>query len=196
MRAAHGDNAIQYARFEHTKGTTEMGIPNEPFLSSTGEVESVENGPSQEHVAARIKRLVQSQSFAVLCTQGEGQPYGSLVAYAMNNDLSAATFATPRATRTFRLLSECDHVALLIDNRPEFPNELMKVEAVTATGRAALMEHGEDFEHWAKLLTERHPYLSHFVRSSSCGLFRVNIVRYLHVCRFQEVHQWIPGSSG
>jgi hypothetical protein len=87
-------------------------------------------------------------------------------------------------------------VALLIDNRSEFPDELMKVEAVTATGRAALLEQGEDFDRWASLLSERHPYLARFVRSSSCGLFRVEIVRYLHVCRFQEVRQWIPGNHG
>jgi uncharacterized protein YhbP (UPF0306 family) len=145
---------------------------------------------------ARIQRLVREQPFAVLCTQGQGQPYGSLAAYAMDRDLCFAAFATPKATRKFRLLSECDHVALLIDNRPEFPNELMKIEVVTATGRAALMAPGEEYDRLADLLTVRHPYLARFVRSSSCGLFRVQIVRYLHVCRFQEVRQWIPGSSG
>ena len=173
-----------------------MSFPDEPFLVPNGDEETVESVHEQEDVAARIERLVHSQPFAALCTQGEGQPYGSLVAYAMDRDLCFAAFSTPRATRKFRLLSECDHVALLIDNRPEFPNELMKVEAVTATGRARLLDHGADFERWAKLLTERHPYLSRFVRSSSCGLFRVEIVRYLHVCRFQEVRQWIPGNFG
>ena len=181
---------------DHAKGSAEMSFPDDPFLVPDGDDETVESGHDQEDVAARIKRLVHGQPFAVLCTQGQGQPYGSLVAYAIEDDLCFAAFATRRATRKFRLLSECDHVALLIDNRPEFSDELMKVEAVTATGRAALIDHGADFEQWAKLLTERHPYLSRFVRSSSCGLFRVEIVRYLHVCRFQEVRQWIPGSSG
>ena len=173
-----------------------MSFPDDPFLVPEGDNRTAESGREQEDAATKIKRLVHGQPFAVLCTQGEGQPYGSLVAYAMDNDLCFAAFATPRATRKFRLLSECDHVALLIDNRPEFPNELMKVEAVTATGRAKLLEHGADFERWGALLTERHPYLARFVRSSSCGLFRVEIVRYLHVCRFQEVRQWIPGSRG
>ena len=173
-----------------------MNFPDEPFLVPDGGEEIVESGHEQEDVAARIRRLVHGQPFAVLCTQGEGQPYGSLVAYAMPDDLSFAIFATPRATRKFRLLSQCEHVALLIDNRPEFPAELMKVEAVTATGRAALLEQVEDFDHCANLLSERHPYLARFVRSSSCGLFRVEIVRYLHVCRFQEVRQWIPGKNG
>ena len=114
----------------------------------------------------------------------------------MKDDLCFATFATSRATRKYRLLSECEQVALLIDNRSEFRHELMKVEAVTATGRAELIDHGADFQRWAALLTERHPYLKSFVQSSSCGLFRVQILRYLHVFRFQEVRQWIPGGSG
>ena len=107
--------------------------------------ESRASADSQEAVDARIRRLVQSQPFAVLCTQGQGQPYGSLVAYAMTDDLAHAVFATPKATRKFRLLSECDHVALVIDNRPDFPNQLMAVEAVTATGRAAMVEEGDEF---------------------------------------------------
>ncbi|MBN2292611.1 MAG: pyridoxamine 5'-phosphate oxidase family protein [Pirellulales bacterium] len=173
-----------------------MSFPDEPLLAPDADGRHIEDGHRQEDIAARIKKLVLGRPFAVLCTQGDGQPYGSLVAYAMQDDLRFASFATPTATRKYRLLTECDHIALLIDNRPEFPEEMMKVEAVTATGRATLIERGEEFERWAALLTGRHPYLSHFVRSSSCGLFRVEIVRYLHVSRFQEVRQWIPGSTG
>ena len=139
------------------------------------------NHGSDEGLDSVIRRLVVSQPYAVLCTQGQGQPYGSLVAYAMTPDLTSAVFATPRATRKFRLLSECDHVALLIDNRSEFPGQLMEVEAVTATGRAAIVEEGTEFERWARLLTDRHAYLAQFVRSASCGLFRISIVRYFHV---------------
>jgi len=173
-----------------------MSFADEHFIVPNDDEGAVESGHERVDVAAKIKRLVETQPFTALCTQGQGQPYGSLVAYAMADDLRYATFATPRATRKFRLLSECDQVALLIDNRPEFPGELMKIEAVTATGRAVLIEGGAEFECWAALLTERHPYLTRFVRSTSCGLFRVEILRYLHVCRFQEVRQWIPGTNG
>lgn len=156
----------------------------------------VASGNSQEGLDSRIKRLVESHPFAVLCTQGQGQPYGSLVAYAVTQDLAHAVFATPKATRKFRLLSQCDHVALVIDNRPEFPDQLMAVEAVTATGRAVMVEEGDDFERCARLLTGRHAYLTKFVRSASCGLFRIQIVRYFHVSRFQEVRQWVPEIRG
>jgi hypothetical protein len=85
-----------------------MSLPDEVASGA-----SVNHG-SDEGLDSVIRRLVVSQPYAVLCTQGQGQPYGSLVAYAMTTDLTSAVFATPRATRKFRLLSECDHVALLM----------------------------------------------------------------------------------
>jgi len=147
-------------------------------------------------VRERIGRLLDEQPFAVLCTQGEGQPYGSLVAYVVSADLQAATFATPVATRKFRLLRECDHVALVLDSRAKFPDDMMKVEAITATGRAVQLDPGPEFDRWADLLTARHPQLKSFVAAPSSALFRIDILRYLHVTRFQEVHQWIPESNG
>jgi uncharacterized protein YhbP (UPF0306 family) len=150
-----------------------------------------DRGPGK-NLDRAIRRLLDGQLYAVLCTQGQGQPYGSLVAYAMTPDLDSAVFATQKATRKYRLLSECAHVALVIDNRSALPGQLMDVEAVTATGRAHEVATGPAFEQWSRLLTDRHPYLDQFVRSASCGLFRVDIVRYFHVTRFQEVRQWVP----
>ena len=173
-----------------------MSIPDEPLLDSKDDEIFFKGDVSQEDFPKKIHRLIDGQPFAVLCTQGQEQPYGSLVAYAMTDDLSFATFATPRATRKFRLLSECEHVALLIDNRSEFPGELMRIEALTVTGRAKLIEDDADFEHWSALLIDRHPYLKRFVQSSSSGIFRIEILRYLHVSRFQEVRQWTPGRDG
>jgi hypothetical protein len=68
----------------------------------------------------------------------------------------------------------------------------MNVEAVTATGRAAQLETEADREPWAGLLVARHPYLEGFVAAPTSALFRIEIVRFLHVTRFQEVRQWIP----
>jgi nitroimidazol reductase NimA-like FMN-containing flavoprotein (pyridoxamine 5'-phosphate oxidase superfamily) len=154
------------------------------------------NPGSREYLESVIRRLVDEQLYGVLCTQGQGQPYGSLLAYAMTPDLKTAVFATQKATRKYRLLSECDRVALVVDNRSVLPGQLMDVEAVTATGRAHEVPAGSEFERWSRLLTDRHPYLDTFVRSTSCGLFRVDIVRYLHVTRFQEVRQWVPTNPG
>jgi len=171
-------------------GRKMMMNAGEPLFDSDPNPDSRE--ASNRSVRALIQSLVDEQAYAVLCVQGGGQPYGALVAFAFSEDLRHAVFATPVTTRKYRLLSECDHVALVIDNRPDKAGELMEVEAVTATGRSQLMVRGREFDQWAELLISRHPYLKSFVWAETCALFRVDIVRFLHVARFQEVRQWIP----
>jgi hypothetical protein len=115
-----------------------------------------------------------------------------MVAFAFSEDLSFVVFATPVATRKYRLLSECDRVALVVDNRPQHPENMMKVEALTATGRATEVGRGPKYDQYSQLLVRRHPQLESFVSASSCALFRIDVFRYFHVTRFQEVGQWIP----
>ncbi len=170
-------------------------MQNEPVLGSEFDLPLAQES-SDRTVVECIYGLVSEEPFAVLCTQGGGQPYGSVVAFAFDHDLKSFVFATPRATRKFRLLSECDRVALVVDNRGKYPEDLMKVGAVTITGKAQEIEPGPEFEKWARLLTVRHPYLRAFVESPSTALFRVGVVRFLHVTRFQEVHQWTPAPDG
>ena len=168
-----------------------MTTPDEPVLET--HVSDVRQSDSSDvSVRDHIQRLVDEQPYAVLCVQGGGQPYGALVAFAFSPDLRHAVFATPKATRKYRLLGECNHVAMVIDNRPSKANELMEVEAVTATGRSQLVERGTEFDRLVELLLARHPYLASFVKADTCALFRVDTVRFLHVMRFQEVSQWVP----
>ena len=171
-----------------------MSNCDEPVIGHEFDMEMQQNA-QDPMVRERIGKLLNEQPFAVLCTQGGGQPYGSLVAYAISQDLKATTFATPVATRKFRLLSECDRVALVVDSRATFPDDMMKVEAVTATGRAVQLDPGSEFDRWAELLTTRHPRLKSFVADPSSALFRVDITQYVYVTRFQRVHQWVPESN-
>ena len=146
-------------------------------------------------LVARIKHLVTEQLYGVLCTQGQGQPYGSLIAFAFSDDLSSTVFSTPIATRKYHLLSECDRVSLVVDNRPQYPHDMMKVEALTATGQAKEVERGPAFQEHKRLLIGRHPQLASFVNASSSALFRIDIFRFFHVSRFQEVSEWSPPST-
>jgi nitroimidazol reductase NimA-like FMN-containing flavoprotein (pyridoxamine 5'-phosphate oxidase superfamily) len=170
-----------------------MTSRDEPLL---GEPEEPTSTTRSEALVTSIRRLVTGEAYAVLCTQGERQPYGSIVAYAFSDDLSSATFATPITTRKFRLLAECPQVALVIDNRARFPDDMMRVESITVTGRAVQLAPGPEREHWAARLIARHPYLESFVAAATSALFRVDVARFLHVVRFQEVRQWIPPRAG
>ena len=170
-------------------------MPEEPVLGHEFDAQLGEES-ADPGVGECIQRLVEAEPFAVLCTQGGGQPYGSVVAFAFSQDLKTFVFATSVATRKYRLLSDCDRVALVIDNRGRFPDDLMRVSAATVTGRARQLEPGPEHEQWSGVLTQRHPYLKSFVDAASTALFCVDTVRFLHVTRFQEVRQWIPATDG
>jgi nitroimidazol reductase NimA-like FMN-containing flavoprotein (pyridoxamine 5'-phosphate oxidase superfamily) len=162
--------------------------PEDHFEKGVSETDWSRPMPALEQ---NIRKLVE-EPVAVLCTQGEGQPYGSLVFFAFSDDLRCFAFATPRATRKYRLVKECDSVALLLDTRMKFPEDMMKVEAVPVTGRASEVTDDPELKRLTGLLAGRHPYIESFIAAPSTALFRVDVVRYIHVSRFQEVRQWIP----
>ena len=145
---------------------------------------------------AQIRQLLGGEPFGVLCTQGGGQPYGSVVAFAFSDDLTTLCFSTPVGTHKYRLLSECDRVALVVDDRDRFPGDITRASALTVTGRAVLVPPGADFRRWARLLAERHPYLQAFIQDPASALFIVRAARYVLVTRFQEVQVWVPGEAG
>jgi hypothetical protein len=171
-----------------------MTDPDEPIFRRSPRPGSRPK-PENFDLPGRIRSLVTEQPFAVLCTQGEGQPYGSLVAFAFSERLDQVVFSTLVTTRKYRLLSACDHISLVIDNRPDHTQDMMQVEGLTLTGRAVEMDRGPEFDRWAALLLARHPYLDSFLAASSCALFRVDVVRGFHVTRFQEVREWRPNAG-
>ena len=144
----------------------------------------------------RIQSLLQSQSYGVLCTQGGGQPYGSVVAFAFAEDLTSLFFATPITTRKFHLLSSCERVAMVVDSRATHSDDLTRVEAVTVTGRAVPLDSGGDQEQSLRLLSDRHAGLRGFFRAPTTALVRIEVTRYFHVSRFQEVSEWAPARDG
>ena len=164
---------------------------DEPVLNSDTEVAPGQSSPPAE-LEKVIRNLLKRQPFCVLCTQGEEQPYGSLIAFGFSEDLKHLYFTTPKATRKFKLLTGCHRVAFLVDSRCEHPTDMKKVEAVTITAKAEHLTSGPGVEEGKALLRKRHPYLDEFLDSDSTALFRASVIRYIYVTRFQEVSQWIP----
>jgi len=151
--------------------------------------------PETTPIVERVRHLVTTQPYGVLATHGDGHAYGSLVAFAFSEDLREVFFATPKATRKYRLLSEHDRIALVVDDRPEHVGQMMEVEAITVTGKAREVTSDEDRVACAEQLVARHPQLHSFVAADSCAVFRIEVFRYFHVSRFQEVRQWEPGKA-
>jgi nitroimidazol reductase NimA-like FMN-containing flavoprotein (pyridoxamine 5'-phosphate oxidase superfamily) len=149
----------------------------------------------EDTVRQAIGDLMEGQRFGVLCTQGDGQPYGSVVAYAYRDDLSALAFATAEDTHKYRLLCKCDRVALVADSRSGHPDDALRASAITATGRAVRLQPGQELERWRKELAARHPQLASFFAAPTSALFRVDVSEYKLVSRFQEARQWKPQGS-
>jgi hypothetical protein len=99
------------------------------------------------------------------------------------------------ATRKYRLLSEHDRIALVVDDRPAHADQMMEVAAVTVTGRAREIPSGPERGACARKLVARHPQLRSFFAADSCAVFEIEVFRYIHVSRFQEVRQWVPNQG-
>lgn len=145
-----------------------------------------------EAIKNNIRKLLESESFAVLSTQGKGQPYASIIGFLSTPDLKKIVFATSKETRKFSLITKSRKVALLVDNRSSVPPVINKISAVTITGESHVLENPAKREKWGNLLVKKHPYLKEFVQAPSTAVILVDVYRYFYVRRFQEVFEWNP----
>jgi general stress protein 26 len=154
-------------------------------MSSSGEGINV-NGTKP--IGEVLKALFEDQSFAVLATDDQGQPYVSLMAFTATVDLKSLIFATERETRKHANLARNPRTAALIDNRPGTASELGEAIAVTALGE---MRESNKNEHKRAFL-QRHPYLETFVESPSCTLVEMRVKTYLVARGVQGVEEYQP----
>jgi nitroimidazol reductase NimA-like FMN-containing flavoprotein (pyridoxamine 5'-phosphate oxidase superfamily) len=153
---------------------------------------SCEKGCPEDQIEMEIRTLCLEQPFAVLATQGEGQPYTSLISFAVSDDLKHLAFSTPAQTRKYNLIIKNSKVSILVDNRSQQPESINLISGVTITGRARALTDTVEIDNWSRLLIEKHSYLQKFVKSPSSSLIVVDTVRFFYVRRFQEVYQWTP----
>jgi nitroimidazol reductase NimA-like FMN-containing flavoprotein (pyridoxamine 5'-phosphate oxidase superfamily) len=132
-----------------------------------------------------VKDLLSGQRFCVLATQGQGQPYGSLLAFAETENLKQLVFATSRDTRKFSNLKSDPRAALVIDSRSNSEADISSAVAVTALGLAREAA-GSDRDHLAGVYLAKHPALTEFVGSADTAVCIVAVEQYI-VARFREV---------
>lgn len=141
-------------------------------------------------VPDRLKAFDRGERFAVLATEDDGQPYTSLIAYALTPNLTAVVFPTPRNTQKYRNIVKAKKVALLIDNRRKGGEDVMEAEAITIVGIARPIRRGKVWEEMADIFLNKHPSLEEFVRAESTALVKVEALRCIHVGEFQTVSVW------
>lgn len=141
-------------------------------------------------VAERLKVMNRTQRHAVLATVSDGQPYASLVAFAMTPDMKQAVLATPRNTAKYRNILNNRKVALLIDTRSNTDASYMKSEAVTIIGTARPVRRGSKNDELAGILANKHPALRRFIRATTTAVIVVEAERCFHAGSFQQVSEW------
>lgn len=142
-----------------------------------------------------IMSLCEDQSFAVLATQGLGQPYATLIGFATSPDLKYVVFTTPKQTRKYSLIEGDKSVSLLVDNRAHQPDSINRISALTIMGTARILSEEGEITEWSGLFIDKHPYLANFVKSPSTAIVLVEVARYFYVSRFQEVFEWSPNQN-
>ena len=143
----------------------------------------------KQQIKKILSGLFTSQKLAVLGTHQEGQPYGSLVAFAATSDLRNLVFATTRATRKFANLRSDPRVSMVLDNRSNRVADFRKAVAATALGRAKEVR-GKERGKLSKMYLGKHPHLKEFVSSPTCALVKMRVEVYYVVWRFQNVFEW------
>jgi len=141
-------------------------------------------------VPARLRILDTTQPHAVLATDSGGQPYTSLIAYALTPDMKEVIFTTPKSTRKYRNILKNKHVSFLIDTRTNTAEDYMVAESVTILGNALPMRKGKKWLELKGIFLKKHPGLAEFVHSPETALILVEIIKCIHVTRFQSVSEW------
>jgi nitroimidazol reductase NimA-like FMN-containing flavoprotein (pyridoxamine 5'-phosphate oxidase superfamily) len=151
---------------------------NEPASSSLPEADQT-----------RLRHLLETQKYAVLATDNHGQPYTSLMAYSITDDLRVFILMTERGRLKYENLMSNPRVAIMIDNRENLGSDLDATIAVTAQGVAEeISAAGRDAAR--SFCLARHPALQSFAESPSCAFMRIQVTSYVIVQQFQDVIEW------
>ncbi|MDQ7788224.1 MAG: pyridoxamine 5'-phosphate oxidase family protein [Thermodesulfovibrionales bacterium] len=146
-------------------------------------------------VPDRLRILNRKQRHAVLATDAQGQPYPSLVAYALTLDGKGVLFATPRSTRKYKNVIANNRVSLLIDTRSNTDRGYLQAESLTILGKAHPVRKGAKWISLAEILIKKHPGLAEFVHFPATALIYVEIMHCVHVSQFQTVSEWHKETS-
>lgn len=136
-----------------------------------------------------VKRAMQGSRFAVLATEGDGQPHASLIAVTPIEGFRQLIFATYRNTNKYRnLLLNC-RVSILIEIGDASNSGLDEGFVLTAFGSAAEINIAENEADLSAHLN-RHPDLEMFLQSKDCALIRVTLARFQVVHGIDDVIWW------
>jgi nitroimidazol reductase NimA-like FMN-containing flavoprotein (pyridoxamine 5'-phosphate oxidase superfamily) len=136
-----------------------------------------------------IENIFKISRFAVLATEGDGQPHASLIGITPTEGYRKLIFATYRNTRKYTNLTHNGKVAVLVESIDINRSGLQESFVLTAFG------HVEEIETKEKNIVfnahlERHPELLSFMQSKDCSLVRIKVDTYQVVRGIDDVEWW------
>lgn len=133
-----------------------------------------------------IEDALLSNRFAILATEGKGQPHMSLIAITPIGGYRKLVFSTYRNTVKYSNLIANGKVAVLIENGDCKNLSLQGNFIVTAFGHAEEMKVGNDLI--LKSHLERHPEMKSFMQSEECALIQITVNAFQLVLGIEDVH--------
>ncbi len=152
------------------------------------------NGENAKNLEKDIRKLLESQAFAVLATQGRGITVTSLITFNSSADLKNIVFVTPRNSEKYDLIARDENISILVDDRSMHQDSINEISALTIIGKARILSIEKEILDWGNHLTKKHPNLKSFVKAPSSAVILVEVVRYQYVKKFQEVWEWDPSN--
>lgn len=127
----------------------------------------------------KIDKMLQDHSLCVLCTEGGGYPYCSLMTYMLSEDQMTLYMACSPESKKYKNLMGNPKVSVLIDNRQNFLNSIEKeIISVTFEGIYAPVEQAMADALKTKFAA-RHPELDEIIRVPSGIVIGIKLISYL-----------------
>jgi len=136
-----------------------------------------------------IEDIFKTSRFAVLATEGDGQPHASFIALTPIEGYRKLIFATYRNTRKYSNLMQNGRVALLIESGTGSGPEQQDSFVLTAFGEVEEIRI-EDLEAVYNAHLEWHPDLLSFLQTEDCTLVQIKVNTYQVVRGIDDVEWW------
>ena len=147
----------------------------------------------QSAIKDYIEGIINTSGFAVLATEGNGQPHASLIAITLLENCSQLVFATYRNTLKYRNIENNSKVAVLIESQGLNKEDLRVRIVLTIIGNIEEISIAENKAAYQAHL-KRHPEIESFMLSSDCALIRV-IARSYQIVKGVDDIRWITSED-
>ena len=140
-----------------------------------------------------MEGILKTSGFAVLATEGNGQPHASLIAITPLGSCKQLVFATSRNTLKFRNIDNNSKVALLFEHEVLSKEDLRGRKVMTIIGYTKEISITENETIYQTHL-KRHPGMESFMLSSDCALIMVIAQSYQIVNGIDDI-KWISADE-